>query len=433
MVKLGTGLLDKMVNGAFLGKRQMGRPLKYNIRTRGRAGWVEIIFNPRNKVEQKVGEVMRFFHPYLAFITYRFHVEKAREIGIRIDDFYMLKFHKEPYIMNHIYAQYFHPETLLERIRDVSFYRRPRTLFKGFRVPDWATAEKTHGWQHDAYSRTAWENAMAEFNSESTPMPFFGERQEPNPLQWFRLEQAGKGNSSRLYYNEVPKPWWNRHNGHLDNPEETLYSFTNADQEQQLTFGIDTTTEEGRIAYKKEYDALCEMVPEMIKQEDFQYPHEMSRFVSQEPHFQRLWKYYRGEHLTNLIDDAVSKGQVTDSDAAETKKFLGTRHHMSVNAYVMQKGGLRHDLAEDEGYLATDRVMRALGLDAIECGKHTAQTFEDQFWTTFDEHQSLSEVEMRKMMPLLVSDSQTRMRIESQAAHSEALLEAEETTEQLSA
>ena len=38
MVKLGSGLLDKMVNGAFLGKRQMGRPLKYNIRTRGRAG-----------------------------------------------------------------------------------------------------------------------------------------------------------------------------------------------------------------------------------------------------------------------------------------------------------------------------------------------------------------------------------------------------------
>jgi len=145
-VKLGSGLLDKMVNGAFLGKRQMGRPLKYNIRTRGRAGWVELVFNPRNKFEQTVSDVMRFVHPYLAFITYRFHVEKAREIGIRIDDFYLLKFHKEPYIMNHVYAQYFHPDTLLERVRDVAFYRRPRTLFKGFRVPDWATAEKRHGW-----------------------------------------------------------------------------------------------------------------------------------------------------------------------------------------------------------------------------------------------------------------------------------------------
>ena len=35
---LGTGMLDKMVSGAFLGKRQLGRPLKYSFRTRGRAG-----------------------------------------------------------------------------------------------------------------------------------------------------------------------------------------------------------------------------------------------------------------------------------------------------------------------------------------------------------------------------------------------------------
>lgn len=26
-------LLDKFVNGAFLGKRKIGRPIKYNIRT----------------------------------------------------------------------------------------------------------------------------------------------------------------------------------------------------------------------------------------------------------------------------------------------------------------------------------------------------------------------------------------------------------------
>merc|ERR1711990_295347 len=73
-------------------------------------------------------------------VTYRFHVEKAREGGFRIEDVYHNKFHKEPYIMHHLYAQYFHPTTLLERIRDVRFYRQPRTLFKGFTVPDWAKA-----------------------------------------------------------------------------------------------------------------------------------------------------------------------------------------------------------------------------------------------------------------------------------------------------
>lgn len=43
--------------------------------------WIELLFNPRNKFEQTISDFMRFFHPYLAFITYRFHVEKAREIG----------------------------------------------------------------------------------------------------------------------------------------------------------------------------------------------------------------------------------------------------------------------------------------------------------------------------------------------------------------
>lgn len=217
----------------------------------------------------------------------------------------------------------------------------------------------------------------------------------------------------------------------MGDPDEVLYSFTYADQEQQLLFGIDTTTEEGRIAFKKEYDALVEMVPEMIKKEDFAYPHEYAKQVPTEPHFQRLWKYYRSEHISNLINDAVSKGQVSESDASEARKFLGTKHHMSVTAYVYQKSGLRNDLADDEGYLATDRVMSALGVD-VNYSKKTAEDFESQFWTHFDDKQNLTEKEMRKLIPLIVSDPQTRMRIESQASHS-TLLEAEETTEQLSA
>lgn len=73
---------------------------------------------------------------------------------------------------------------------------------------------------------------MADLSAEWTPMQFFGERQEPNIVEWFRLEQFGKGASSRLFYNEVPHPTWFRHNGHLDNKEEVLYSFTHANQDQ---------------------------------------------------------------------------------------------------------------------------------------------------------------------------------------------------------
>ena len=69
------------MNGAFMGKRRIGRPIKYNLRTKGRAGWIELVFSPRSRFEQYVSDALRFIHPYLFFITYRFHVEKAREAG----------------------------------------------------------------------------------------------------------------------------------------------------------------------------------------------------------------------------------------------------------------------------------------------------------------------------------------------------------------
>lgn len=124
-------------------------------------------------------------------------------------------------------------------------------------------------------------------------MQFVGERQEPNPIQWFRLEQFGRGSSSRLFYNEVPKPTWWRYSGHLDNPDETLYSFTNANIDQQIAFGIDTTTEEGRARFKAEFEAFAEIAPEILKKDNMVFPHEMPSEVPQEPHYQRVWSLYR--------------------------------------------------------------------------------------------------------------------------------------------
>ena len=43
---------------------------------------MELVFNPRNNFENYVSQTLRFIHPYLAFVTYRFHVEKSREIGM---------------------------------------------------------------------------------------------------------------------------------------------------------------------------------------------------------------------------------------------------------------------------------------------------------------------------------------------------------------
>jgi len=325
------------------------------------------------------------------------------------------KFHKEPYIMNHVYAQYFHPSTLLERVRDVSFYKRPRVLFKGFRVPDWATASKMNGWECDAYSREAWDNAMHDLYSEWTPMQFVGERQEPNVLQWFRLEQWGKGTSSRLFYNEVPHPTWFRHQGHLDNPEEYIYSFTNGNQDAPPDFGIDTTTEEGRKAFKAEYDALAAMTPEIIKKDAMLYPHEMPKAISTEAHFQRIWGHYREHALRSAISMAVDSHKVSSDDAASALKFLGQRNMLSVSQYVLAKQGLRPDLQSDEGFQATDRVFAGIGLE-LHLSQLTAEVYESQFWNSFDTQFGLTEIGLREELPRFISDPSGR-------SHAEALME----------
>lgn len=77
--------------------------------------------------------------------------------------------------------------------------------------------------------------------------------------------------------------------------EKVLHSFVWGDQDRGMIFGMDTNTQEGRDAFKAEYDALCELAPEIIKKEDMVFPHEMAPRISDEPHFQRVWQHYR-EH-----------------------------------------------------------------------------------------------------------------------------------------
>ena len=100
---------------------------------------------------------------------------------------------------------------------------------------------------------------------------------------------------NRYFYNEVPKLSWKKQKGHMfaDNSEQErdrmLYSFTHANQDQALLFGMDTTTPEGQEAFRKEYETLCELAPEIIKKEEMVFPHEMPARLSDEPHFQRVW------------------------------------------------------------------------------------------------------------------------------------------------
>jgi len=154
-------------------------------------------------------------------------------------------------------------------------------------VPDWAQSNQAHGWEMDIYSRKAWENAMLDMEAEWTPKMWRGERQEPNILEWFRLEHVFGGMSSRMFYNEVPQPTWYRQQGHLTGKEDdeaekqkVLYSFTSANQDRQMVFGMDTTTPEGKAAFLREFEALREMAPELIKKEDCILPHEQPKQIS---------------------------------------------------------------------------------------------------------------------------------------------------------
>lgn len=116
-------------------------------------------------------------------------------------------------------------------------------------------------------------------------MQFSGERIEANLLESLRFENFGKGLSSRLFFNETPQINWLRHKGDVNNMEEEFYSFNNANQTQNIVFGIDTTTEEGRAKFKAEWDQIHMMTPEIVTKEDFLYPHEMGAQISNEPYF----------------------------------------------------------------------------------------------------------------------------------------------------
>jgi len=74
-------LFDRFVNSAFRGRRVIGKPMRYNMRTQDKQGWVELVCNPRTRSEEYVSNAYRFVQPYLAAFTYRFHAEKAREAG----------------------------------------------------------------------------------------------------------------------------------------------------------------------------------------------------------------------------------------------------------------------------------------------------------------------------------------------------------------
>ena len=155
------------------------------------------------------------------------------------------------------------------------------------------------------------------------------------------------------------------------------------------------------------------LTPEIIKKEDFMFPHEMGAQISTEPYFQRLWKYYREHTLKQQIELAVSEGSVSAADAEAAQRLLGARHHLSVTSYVLAKQGLRQDIADSDDFAATERVMEAIGMNDVALTMDTAEDYESQFWSNFDGVYNLTEVALREEIPYFITDTSNRMKVEA--------------------
>lgn len=222
-------------------------------------------------------------------------------------------------------------------------------------------------------------------------------------------------------------------NGYINDKDAELYSFTNANQPTPLLFGMDTTTPEGRELYEQEYMALAEMVPEMIKKDQIIFPHQIDKRISSEPHFQRLWRTYQCHTLKETVKAAVDAGKVSNEDMVAAGKFLGAKgSQLSPANYIYTKAGLRPALEQDEGYLATDRVMQAIGMNEVKVDLNSAADPETQFWTNVNGTFALTEGGLKENLAIMITDPSNRMKVEAIMEGRAGYLE-EESTKQLNA
>lgn len=192
---------------------------------------------------------------------------------------------------------------------------------------------------------------------------------------------------------------------------------------------MDTTTEEGRKLFEAEYLALAECAPEIIDKDDIVYPHEIQQRVTQEAHFLRLWKIYQGHTLKEKAKQAVADGTLSSEDMHAAAKFLGAKgSQLSVAAYAYAKAGVRPGLKQDEGFLAADRVMKAIGME-LPINLNSAQDPEGQFWSNVDVTFQLSEEGMKKDLAIMITDPSNRMKVEAIMEGRAGYLEEESTKE----
>ena len=163
-MRFETSLLDKILNKALFGKRQLGRPLKHNLPNKDTRGVLELMYKPRNRLEAFLGRCVHGSLPVLSYYTYRFHVERSRAARIRLEDQYFHRFFREPYAHLHVYAQNFHPGPWTSESETCTSTERPRPCSRDsrFQTGPSRSAKKTASTStctRDRTGKTQWETS----------------------------------------------------------------------------------------------------------------------------------------------------------------------------------------------------------------------------------------------------------------------------------
>lgn len=127
--------------------------------------------------------------------------------------------------------------------------------------------------------------------------------------------------------------------------------------------------------------------------------------------------------LANLHEE----GEISDADLKSIQRFTSLNSQPALTSYLYAKLGKLPHLANDADFQATERVMEKLGLSQITVNKKTAQPYEEQFWEQYDVLQDLTEEEMRKELPVFITDPSNQAKVEALLADRRTSIDAEET------
>jgi len=109
----------------------------------------------------------------------------------------------------------------------------------------------------------------------------------------------------------------------------------------------------------------------------------------------------------------VEQQQITQEEADAFKNFINLNNVPTVNLYIYTKLGQLKHLEGDEGYEASKKVLKKLGLNDFHLSKTTAMPYEEQFWEQFDQVFGLSEEEMFQELPKFITDPTNQAKVQA--------------------